>query len=329
MNRPRAYGKYSAYFAPPPRPSCLPPPRTQIVPCPHQARHLLVSAATTQTTFGHAFNEEFENSRAMEVQRQQPIFALLRAGHEALFHLRPDDEAYVTARKAELMPAASQAGIRVGIHVRHGDRHPLEFQYQESYIPLDRYTAAAHALISATYNSSGHLVGHDMTTFALSSSLILASDDPEVYTSEEFHTTTTRAQERIALASKSVLDAQASDTSSNRPFVDESIGWEGGFFPALFWTLGATAPTASAKIADLAAKRELAPTALALQLRELVGRTYLLDLKVLGEATDGVVCGVSAIGCRLLAVMMGWEKAIEKGRWRNVDGDFNWKGIAW
>jgi hypothetical protein len=35
------------------------------------------------------------------------------------------------------------------------------------------------------------------------------------------------------------------------------------------------------------------------------------------------------MGCKLLAVMMGWENAIVKGRWVNIDGDFEWKGVAW
>lgn len=269
----------------------------------------------------------------MEVKRQRPIYDLLRTGYEALFHLREDDEAYVTSRKAELYPSDAQPGMKVGIHVRHGDRHPLEFQYQESYIPLDRYTAVAHDLIAATYNFSKHRTStQDLSAFESQSSLILASDDPDVYTSDEFRATATRAQERIALASKSVLDAAAAESETadpNRPFVDEAIGWEGGFFSALFWTLGATAPTASAKVAEAAARRDVAPSELALKLRELVGRTYLLDLKVLGEGTDGIVCGVSAIGCRLLAVMMGWDRAFVQNRWRNLDGDFDWKGIVW
>jgi len=64
--------------------------------------------------------------------------------------------------------------------------------------------------------------------------------------------------------------------------------------------------------------------------RELVGRAYLMDMAVLGQS-DAVVCTVSAMGCRLLAVMLGWENAFEVdgGRWKNVDGDFEWKGVAW
>ncbi len=64
----------------------------------------------------------------------------------------------------------------------------------------------------------------------------------------------------------------------------------------------------------------------AMQLREYVGRAYLMDLAVLGKA-DTVVCTVSSVACRLLAVMMGWDQAMGKTRWRNIDGNFDWQGI--
>ena len=53
-----------------------------------------------------------------------------------------------------------------------------------------------------------------------------------------------------------------------------------------------------------------------------------MDLAVLAKA-DTMVCTVSSTACKLLAVMMGWDKAFKEGRWRNIDGDFDWKGIAW
>ena len=65
----------------------------------------------------------------------------------------------------------------------------------------------------------------------------------------------------------------------------------------------------------------------AMQMRELVGRAYLLDLAVLGR-TDAVVCAVSSAACRVLAVMMGYDKAIQKGLWNNVDGGYPWQGLV-
>lgn len=54
-----------------------------------------------------------------------------------------------------------------------------------------------------------------------------------------------------------------------------------------------------------------------------MARAYVLDMKIVGGA-DRVVCAVSSVGCRLLAVMVGWEEGIENGKWRNVDGGFGW-----
>lgn len=66
--------------------------------------------------------------------------------------------------------------------------------------------------------------------------------------------------------------------------------------------------------------------------RALMGRSYLRDLKILGElaARDGsAVCDIASVTCRLLAVMMGWEKAVLGKGWVNVDGDFDWNGVDW
>src|SRR4051794_20288832 len=204
----RAYGEYNNLFQPLPQPPCLPPPRTQILPCPHHARHLLVSAATTYWTFGHNFHEEYEDPRKMEVWRQHRIFGLIEIGQKALFQLADEDEAYFEKRRQELRAKAGADRLIVGVHVRHGDRHPFEFQYQESYIPLDRYMSAAEAHFNNDTNNN---------------IIIVATDDPDVYSAPEM-SSALRAQSRIHLASKSTLPASTSS------YIDTTIGWEGGFF---------------------------------------------------------------------------------------------------
>lgn len=135
-----------------------------------------------------------------------------------------------------------------------------------------------------------------------------------------------RAQSQILLASGSTLDAaQGSPTpSSPHKFVEANVGWEGGFFSNVFWGLGGT--TADSRDVKNSKQEREPPSEMTLRLRELVGRAYLLDLKVVGSS-DRVVCGVSSIGCRLLAVMMGWERGIVQGGWKNVDGGFGWRGF--
>lgn len=300
-----------------------------MVPCPHNARHLVISGATVGAAFGHAFNDEWEDPTKMNVNRQHKIFGLLRTGYEALFKLRTDDATYVLDRANSLYgPIAQDGGISIGIHVRRGDKHPYEFQFQNDYIPLDRYMDAARDVYitrveNARSKSKKARSLAENTLFArhTSSKLVLASDDPTVYDSGELGPNSVRAQDRILLATKATLEAAQ---GKKNPWIDEITGWEGGFYRDVFFSLGQ--PVANA--GDVASLDGAPAPESAMKLRELVGRAYLLDLAVLGRA-DSVVCTVSSIGCRILAVMMGWERAIGKGEWVNVDGDFDWRGIVW
>ncbi|RDL34570.1 Uncharacterized protein BP5553_07698 [Venustampulla echinocandica] len=320
------YGKFTKLFQPPPIPGCRPPPRHEMLPCPRHARHLAVSAANAGHIFGGAFNEAFEDARKMEVYRQKPIFNLARQGYEALFNLSGEDQQYVDKRLAELksktkLPTTENGhGIVIGVHVRHGDRHPFEFQYKDSYVPLDRYSDKARELLHNAYKGQNkEAEEHSLT--------IVASDDSDVYSAEEF-AQASRAQEQIRLASKQYSKTPKPVGSNGmRNFVAESVGWEGGFFARMFWSLGK--PSSVPVTAIEAPDTKLPPTEEALRLRELVGRAYLMDLAVLGQASDKVICTVSAMGCRLLAVMMGWEKAIEKDGFVNIDGDFEWRHVSW
>lgn len=269
----------------------------------------------------------------MEVYRQKPIFEMARLGYRALFRLSGDDSEYVDRRAAEfttkttLDPVDQESGIVVGIHVRRGDRRPYEFQYKDSYIPLTVYNDKAHMLLDEKYNHSLPNGGHDVLA-QMASAIVIASDDPDVYDSEEFKEVS-RAQEKIRLASKNALEAAAPkpNTPGPRKFVDDTVGWEGGFYAGMFWSLGK--PSGTPKTAVETPDTTLPITAEALRLRELVGRAYLMDLAVLGKASDKIICTVSSTGCRLLAVMMGWKKAIEEGGFVNVDGNFEWRGVAW
>ncbi|CZT47376.1 uncharacterized protein RSE6_07927 [Rhynchosporium secalis] len=326
-----AYGKYVNYFASPPVPSCRPPPSHEMLPCPHHARHLIVSAATASHVFGGAFTDQFEDARQMEVYRQKPIYALARVGYEALFTLNNQDQKYVDDRTLFLKqktlrpPPETENGIIIGVHVRHGDRHPYEFQYKDAYVPLDRYGDKSRGLLYDTFNSSGP-DGDENLMAEMHSVFIVASDDPDVYASEEF-SHALRAQESIRLASKPSVSTAKPAGGAIRKFVDEIVGWEGGFFAGMFWSLGK--PNTVPVTAIENPVTNVPPTNEALRLRQLVGRAYLMDLAVLGKASDQLVCTISSTSCKILAVMMGWEAAIEKGRWVNIDGQFDWRGIDW
>ncbi|KAL8795738.1 MAG: hypothetical protein Q9195_001789 [Heterodermia aff. obscurata] len=329
-----SYGKYTDLFKPPPTPFCLPPPPHHRLPCPHHARHLLVSAATSQWTFGEAFREHFQNSEEPKAYRQKRIFGLMRVGYEALFHLAPEDAAYATSRLSELDGIRLKGRRIVGVNVRRGNRHPWEYQYQDSYTPLETYADAADAFLTQEFHpgakNSSAVPQSEKSPEELDSVTLLASDDPDVHSTPEL-SHTRRAQSHISLANKAALDAASPLTvprSSNSEvifskFVDGNVGWEGGFFPSVFWGLGNAAAGSTAARGLRNEREDPAPSELSLSLRGLVARAYLLDLKILG-ASDAVVCGVSSIGCRLLAVMLGWQKGIVQGRWKNVDGGYGW-----
>ena len=305
-----AYGNYSTYFSfRPPVPSCRPPSNSQRVPCPHKAKHLVVTPATLFWTFGEDFRQHHS---------QREIFDMARNGYETLFALRQDDGDYAKQRLIELKQ--HKGGIDtalIGVHLRRGDRHPFDYAYQFGYLPPHFYGQAAD----------------DLASMFASSKIVLASDDPEMYSHGEL-SDYSRVQERITLASKKALSGG-------------SIGWEGGFFKDLFWDLGlpleaherkrvgSPMPTRHEKRSKLHQQSKsievtrdyrTQPTEEARQLREFIGRAYLLELSILGHS-DRVVCAVSSYTCRILAVMMGWDRAFERGHWKNVDGNHDWRAL--
>ncbi|KAI1083316.1 hypothetical protein F5B20DRAFT_458736 [Whalleya microplaca] len=325
-----AYGEYTTIFKAPPIPDCSPPPRHEMLPCPHNARHLVVSAATASQTFGNSFNNEYEDLHRNNVNREKPMYSLARAGYEALFRLNDQDQPYVENRIKELREKAKAPegnyndGTIIGIHVRHGDVHPYEYQYHGAYIPLDLYTQKAKEILEEYHNSSTILGGEDVVAMKHSFPIV-ASDDPDVYESEEF-SNSLRAQEQIKLASKQHLKQASPDKHVMHKFVDEAFGWEGGFFATMFWNLGRSTLN-NANAAD-EIQTTLNPSAETMRLRGLIGRAYMMDLAMLGQASDVVICTMSAMGCRLIAVIMGWEKAMANGKWVNIDGDYLWTGLS-
>ncbi|EGS19186.1 uncharacterized protein CTHT_0058110 [Thermochaetoides thermophila DSM 1495] len=241
-----AYGNYTDIFLPPPLPDCAAPPAHEILPCPRQARHLVVSAETADEFFRGILknnSQPWSDSRNHQSRKEQ--FDLARQGYEALFRLNSADSEYVASRLHELTSAKKLVStIAVGIHVRRGDRHPLEFEYRRSYIPLYAYADAAGEIIMQRNRGTTPATGF----------LILSSDDPAVYASEELRGAIP-AQDRIRLGLRETLhtaDVVQRDKSVIYKFVDQddisnddalspfaaSRIWHGGFFSDTFWNLG-------------------------------------------------------------------------------------------
>ncbi len=346
-----AYGKFTGMFKEPPTNECRPPPRHEMLPCPRHARHLIVSAATARDTFGNSFTAEYERPRRTDVGRERPMYDLARTGYEALFHLNDDDQPYVDHRIKELksrakVPESKTHGTIVGVHVRHGDLHPYEYQYNGAYIPLNVYAERARELLEGRHNASRSAAE---AAAGRRSFVVVASDDPLVYESEEF-AGAQRAQEQIKLASKPETPRTAPNRHVMHKFVDETFGWEGGFFATMFWNLGRPSHNNAKAAADAPQQQQqqqqqhqqktmtatttttttssLEPSVETIRLRGLIGRAYVMDLAVLGEASDAVVCAISAMACRLVAVIMGWERAMAEKRWVNVDDNFQWTALS-
>ncbi|KAK5000794.1 hypothetical protein LTR66_000426 [Elasticomyces elasticus] len=341
------YGKYTSYFPAIPQPSCSAPPPSHILPCPRHARHLLVSAATASRVFGRSFSTEFVVSRRHGPERQKQVFDLLRAGYKDLFQLVGDDAPYLDRRIRDLKNRTNPNAAIIGLHIRRGDCHTHELQFSRDYLPLDKYTSAATDILArrisnARDSSNGlHLTAASDIASLLNqtgSKILLASDDPDLYPLADL-SFTTQAQDRITLASKTTLDKSdpktpiRADGSAYTKHIDENIGWEGGFFSSLFWSLGQSSTSSLTRLSRLPSfsgpydsetdtEDESVPEPV-MQLRNYVGRAYLLDLAVLGQSSDEIVCAVSSAACRILAVMMGWD-ALKEGRWKNVDGGTSW-----
>ncbi|KIW80544.1 hypothetical protein Z517_07160 [Fonsecaea pedrosoi CBS 271.37] len=350
------YGKYSTFFASKPSPSCRLPSPSQRVPCPHQAKHLVVSAATTSWIFGQSFHDHFS---------QREIFDMARDGYEALFELRPQDEQYILNRVEKIRKDVDPTTVAasdleeydemydippenglVGIHIRRGDRHPFSLAYSQNYLPPEMYMATAMKLVGQSSQWK----------------FLVASDDADMYDHIDLPNTL-RAQERISLASKKKLASmgQGGGLGWEGGFFKDvfwGLGLPEDVKERKKW--GSPMPMKAKhrfgeKDDDGREKRvhhhdakhssgprrdgaddvvnagtlgerdyRTHPTTEALQLRELLGRAYLLDLAVLAQS-DKVVCGVSANACRILAVMLGWERSFERKDWHNVDGSYQWR----
>ncbi|KAF2765166.1 hypothetical protein EJ03DRAFT_247692, partial [Teratosphaeria nubilosa] len=314
------YGKYTSYFAPPPPQACAPPPPHQMLPCPHEARHLLVSAATAPWTFGLSFEEKFTKPRRHGSEKNRVVYDMISTGYKALFQIIGEDASYARNRTSSLrMDASSHNGAIVGMQIRRGDLHPFEYQFSRDYLPLERYATAARSLSSRLQPKTDHYTATSHIP------LLLASDDPNIITSPDVTQPLTplplqKAQSRITLATKAALDLASPVKLVRLPgsgyikYIPENSGWEGGFYSRLFFSIGQPAGSHAESGEEVSEQ--------AMRLRELVGRAYLLDLAVLGEA-DGVVCAVSSATCRVLGVMVGWEGVVG-GSWVNVDDGRGW-----
>ncbi|KAF3922988.1 hypothetical protein ABW20_dc0103078 [Dactylellina cionopaga] len=301
-----AYGDIRRYFnIPPPSKNCLPPPMSRRLPCPRTTEHKLVTPSTFKDSFGHVFENEFEDARAMGVMRQKPIFEFLRTGFEAI-PLKEGIQSTITDR-VNAIGITSEKDV-VAVQIRRGDRNAREWRYHNGYIPLDRYMKVSH-------NENGTVAGGMFLTGSGED-----GEDvwPKKYSLPSFPECGDRPDEPIRVIASDASDIFDTEEIKNcdgdcvrAQDRSVSVGKPGGF-----WAEDIVKMDAEIKEA------------------EGVATDYLIDFGVLIEsvtrARDGwVVCGYYGDMCRMLAVGLGWESAIQKGHWVNIDGDFDWFGMRW
>ncbi|KAJ6258569.1 hypothetical protein Dda_6615 [Drechslerella dactyloides] len=301
------YGDIRRYLAiPPPSTACAPPPMSSRLPCPRNTAHKLITPATFSSAFGHAFEEEFEDARAMEVARQRPIFEMLRAGFDAV-PLAAGIRETVLQRVAAIDVVDRDV---VAVQIRRGDRNAKEWRYHQGYVPVQRYMAVSRNDTTAYAGGGGAGGGDDNF-----------DDKDDVWQKQYLLPEYPEADQPVR-----VIASDASDVFEQRE-VRECLGGDsvpGGCVKAQGTTaVGTPGGFWAEDLAGLDAGE-----------RGEVAGAYLVDFGVLVESiararAGWAVCGFGGDMCRMLAVGMGWEAAIEKGHWVNVDGDFDWFGMRW
>ncbi|KMU92287.1 LOW QUALITY PROTEIN: hypothetical protein CIHG_09971 [Coccidioides immitis H538.4] len=189
-----AYGKYTTYFKAPPLPTS-------------DTMSLTGASSTGFAVYFAGYSQISANGLKADIKLAltKPIFSLLRTGYENLFLLSDTDNAFYRKRIMQLR--TDRQGVQVGIHIRRGDCHPLEFQYENSYIPLDVYTQRAEELVKSLTAQS--------LSQAAKNTTIVASDDPDVYLAPEMRHVR-KAQSYISLISKSTLGTASATPQAAR-----------------------------------------------------------------------------------------------------------------
>ena len=343
-----SYGNITRYF---PRlattPSCIPPSQEHLVPCPRQAKHLAVSTTNLDYIFGEPFRKHFD---------QKDIYDMIREGYEALWGgelSNNDDEEYTRQRVQDLTRMAEENGQHVvGLHVRRGSHRPLEVSYRQSYIPLSRFISAASSTSPSTSLTLKSTTAHESHSPQIK--LIAASDDSSLYSSPDFLAADiTQAQDRISLSWQggfydgifhSLGGVDSSPEARRHHYAFQS--------PTAAQPSKAQSPSHSQPISQSqpdsrthsppADQTDLHPVENETdprdtqQMREYIARSYLLDLAILSRASERVICVASSSGCRILGIMMGWDRIVGSARkggmngWVNVDygvREVDWSGL--
>ncbi|KAI5783670.1 hypothetical protein EDC01DRAFT_729824 [Geopyxis carbonaria] len=158
-----AWGRLSSYLQAPAHTAdaaCAPPPRAQLLPCPDDAKHRVVTHSLRRWVFGHAFHHRFEVATAAGTARQQRIWELAAAG---MARFVPAD---AVARVVEQRVQALGERNWTAVAVRRGDGKTRTWRWRKGWLPVAAYFHAAERPVTGK-------------------GVLVMSDDADVYAAPE------------------------------------------------------------------------------------------------------------------------------------------------
>ncbi|KAJ7269376.1 hypothetical protein B0H12DRAFT_1200563 [Mycena haematopus] len=134
---------------PGPEPGCRPPPPEEYVACPRTARHWI--------SFGHGFNDEFQDPFAHSLNRMKPLFNFAWLSFETVIQLIQWAREELSEKlDAHYRNPRSTKGVQeddgpamgyLGVHIRRGDRSPDWRSAVESWTRLGLEVSAEDNLV--------------------------------------------------------------------------------------------------------------------------------------------------------------------------------------
>ncbi|KAI0271471.1 hypothetical protein BC834DRAFT_445173 [Gloeopeniophorella convolvens] len=279
---------------PGPEPGCRAPPPEELVACPRNARHWVVSSKTAKYHFGHAFMEEFEDPYGRRLNRLRVIFD--RARESLTQTIRPNAAvaALIRSARAEfasflgLDPSHTSTVDRYqAIHVRLGDRNGTTWKYIDQNVPIEEYSNAANAA-RTRFRPTGA---------SDAPAIYLASDDPNIFDT---------LQSQLEPGSKIFSLAKSKEPSLRE------IASSGPYFQDKFNAM---------------------PEADRVRLTRgmVVDFALLSGLWAWGDdmKPGATICALGSNVCKMAAAGLGWDRAFGYGFRDDSAGDVNQEYARW
>ncbi|TFK42000.1 hypothetical protein BDQ12DRAFT_677505 [Crucibulum laeve] len=128
---------------PGPEPGCRAPPPEELVACPRNARHWVISSRTAKFHFGHAFSDNYEDAYAHNLNRLKPIYKAAAESFSSTIRPNADTAALIRLARGELKDLVGPDSPYIAVHIRQGDRKPSSFEFHGKFVPIENFAQAA------------------------------------------------------------------------------------------------------------------------------------------------------------------------------------------